>query len=77
MPSNKKLSKPLPEELTKDLYRVNKLILLPAPQHLLKKYNVRPDQVLIPFQRRYQMREAKDTLFYRWELLAKSFGNFI
>jgi hypothetical protein len=54
MPLNKKYSKPLPEELTKDLYRVTKKIKLPAPEHLLRKYNVQLGQIsFIPIEGPY------------------------
>jgi hypothetical protein len=77
MPLNKRYSKPLSEQLTKDLYCVPKRIKLPAPEHLLKKYNVQPHQVLIPLQRRHHLRGCKDILLDRWESLAKSFGKYI
>jgi hypothetical protein len=55
MPVNNRINNPLPEQLTKDLYRINtdKKIILSAPNRIINKYKFPLDQIIVPLKNRF------------------------
>jgi hypothetical protein len=78
MPLDKKYTKPLPEELTKDMYRVTGRVVITENVHLLRKYNAHlAPRALIPIERPYHRRGWRDILLVRWNKLGQSLNDYL